>query len=97
MGAKTQLKVKVRGCQVFTEDCALMMPVRYDAYDYAVYEFRPVSPHLASGFLVTAWLPTPSGLCPHLRGISAQAPTGLGARAFTAFRSERGLNNAYFI
>jgi hypothetical protein len=40
MGAKTQLKVKVRGCQVFTEDCALMMPVRYDTYDYAVYELE---------------------------------------------------------
>jgi len=40
MGAKTQLKVKIRDCQVFTEDCALMMPVRYDAYDYAVYELE---------------------------------------------------------
>jgi len=40
MGAKTQLKVKIRDCQVFTEDCALMMPVRYDACDYAVYELE---------------------------------------------------------
>jgi|MonGeyMetagenome_1017769.scaffolds.fasta_scaffold288008_1 hypothetical protein len=38
MGTKTQLKV--RDCQVFTEGCILMMPVRYDAYDYVVYELE---------------------------------------------------------
>jgi hypothetical protein len=38
MGAKTQLKV--RDCQVFTEGCVLMMPVRYDTYDYVVYELE---------------------------------------------------------
>ena len=38
MGTKTQLKV--RDCQVFTEGCVLMMPVRYDTYDYVVYELE---------------------------------------------------------
>jgi len=37
---------------------------------------RPVSPHLASGFLVTNLLPTPSGKCPHPQGVIAHCPRG---------------------
>ena len=36
MGAKTELHLL--GCQVFTEDCVLLTPVRMEAYDVAVYE-----------------------------------------------------------
>ena len=36
MGAKTQLWL--RNCQVFTEDCKLVLPMRREAYDIEVYE-----------------------------------------------------------
>jgi len=35
---KTQLWLK--GCQVFTEDCKILMPVRMAEYDFAVYELE---------------------------------------------------------
>ena len=35
---KTQLWLK--GCQVFTEDCKILMPVRMREYDIAVYELE---------------------------------------------------------
>jgi hypothetical protein len=36
MGAKTELHLL--GCQVFTEDCELVLPLRREAYDIEVYE-----------------------------------------------------------
>ena len=35
---KTQLWLK--DCQVFTEDCKILMPVRMEKYDVAVYELE---------------------------------------------------------